>query len=83
LGQALALAWFLAWDGMARAQISYDSGEDTVFSHSETVPFWISGQFNDIIQLNPRFPSQYSGTNSFKNSSDVSDTMVSRTPLSV
>jgi high affinity Mn2+ porin len=72
-----AIIWFLAWKGIARAQIGYDNGQDTVFNHSQTSPIWISGQVNDIIQFNPRFPAQYSGTNSFKNSADVSDTVVS------
>ena len=54
----------------ARAQISYDTGDDTVFAHSETLPFWISAQGNYIFQWHPRFHAQYSGPNSFERASE-------------
>jgi high affinity Mn2+ porin len=73
---AALLVWFLAWGAAARAQLSYDTGQDTVFVHSETSPFWISGQINSIFQGNPRFPAQYSGTNSFVNASKAAATVV-------
>jgi hypothetical protein len=42
-----------------------DSGDIlTVFPHSETARYWISGQANVIFQWHPRFPAKYSGANS-------------------
>jgi hypothetical protein len=73
---AALVVWFLASSAAARAQLSYDSGQDTVFVHSKTSPFWISGQINSIFQWNPRFPAQYSGTNSFVNASKAAATTV-------
>ncbi len=37
-----------------------------MFPHSETAPYWISGQLNVISQANPRFHSPYHGPNSFR-----------------
>lgn len=45
-----------------------DSGSGdilTLFPHSETSRYWISGQANIILQWNPSLPAKYSGTNSF------------------
>ena len=36
----------------------------TVFPHSNTAPYWISGQANVILQWHPTFPAKYSGPNS-------------------
>jgi high affinity Mn2+ porin len=36
----------------------------TMFPHSTTLPFWISGQTNIIFQSHPNFHSPYTGTNS-------------------
>lgn len=36
----------------------------TVFPHSETSRYWISGQANIVFQWHPSFPARYSGTNS-------------------
>jgi high affinity Mn2+ porin len=74
---AAMIGWLLAWGSPARAQMSYDNGQDTVFTHSQTSCFWISGQVNDILQWNPRFPADYSGPNSFPNASKAADTIVS------
>ena len=41
-----------------------DSDPLTLFPHSETSRYWISGQANFIFQWHPRFPSPYSGPNS-------------------
>ncbi len=38
----------------------------TVFPHSETSRYWISGQANIIFQWHPSFPAKYSGTNSLQ-----------------
>ena len=48
---------------------------DTLFEHSQTGKWWISGQANFIFQANGNFYAQYSGHNSFKN---VSDNALSR-----
>jgi len=37
----------------------------TVFPHSETSRYWISGQANLVFQWHGSFPAQYTGTNSF------------------
>ncbi|MGA7925467.1 MAG: carbohydrate porin [Candidatus Sulfotelmatobacter sp.] len=36
----------------------------TMFPHSESSRYWISGQANVILQWHPSFPAQYSGPNS-------------------
>jgi high affinity Mn2+ porin len=38
----------------------------TLFPHSETSRYWISGQANVILQWHPAFPAQYSGPNSLR-----------------
>src|ERR1700733_12238473 len=38
----------------------------TLFPHSETSRYWISGQANIILQWHPAFHSPYSGPNSFQ-----------------
>jgi high affinity Mn2+ porin len=38
----------------------------TLFPHSETSRYWISGQANIVLQWHGNFPAPYSGTNSFK-----------------
>jgi len=48
---------------------SDDSGETdtlTVFPHSQTSRYWISGQANIILQWHPAFRSKYSGHNSLR-----------------
>jgi hypothetical protein len=60
----------------ARADIDYASGEDTVFTHSATAPYWLSGQLNSIFQWHPRFPADYSGTHSFEHASEQADSVV-------
>ena len=45
-----------------------DSGNEdvlTLFPHSETSRYWISGQANFILQWHDTFPAAYSGKNSF------------------
>src|SRR5579863_1129551 len=38
----------------------------TLFPHSETSRYWISGQANFIFQWHPSFPAPYTGTNSLR-----------------
>ena len=47
------------------------SPPDTMFEHSQTAKWWVSGQANFIFQANGDFYAQYSGTNSFKNKADT------------
>ena len=42
----------------------------TLFPHSETSRYWISGQANIIFQWHPSFPAVYSGTNSLRPESE-------------
>jgi high affinity Mn2+ porin len=66
---ACLLCAILAWSP-ALAEIDYDTGNDTVFAHSETLPWWLSAQGNYIFQWHPRFHAQYSGPNSFDHASE-------------
>ena len=72
-GLALLLAvstgsWAQAADGMASA--TSDSAPDdpvlTMFPHSQTSRWWVSGQDNIIMQWHPSFDAKYSGPNSFR-----------------
>src|SRR5208282_6529418 len=53
-----------------RAQINYETGQDTVFAHSDAVPWWLSAQCNVIFQWHPHFHAEYSGPNSFEHASE-------------
>jgi len=54
-----------------------DSGEMlTLFPHSETAPFWISGQANVILQWHGSFPAKYSGPNSFRSEAESATSKV-------
>ena len=53
----------------ATAPVTQDSDSDssdplTVFPHSESSRYWISGQANIILQWHPMFPAKYTGPNS-------------------
>ncbi len=41
-----------------------EEGPTTIFPHSDTAPWWISGQINVIFQAHPSFHAPYSGPNS-------------------
>jgi high affinity Mn2+ porin len=49
---------------------------DTVFPHSESARYWISGQVNIILQAHAGFRALYSGQNSFTNWSQSATTHV-------
>lgn len=53
-----------------RADITYDTGDDTFFAHSDVLPFWLSAQANLVFQWHPRFHADYSGANSFERASE-------------
>jgi high affinity Mn2+ porin len=44
--------------------------QDSVFDHSQTTPWWLSGQGNFIAEWHPRFHADYSGPNSFEHASE-------------
>ncbi|HYK64156.1 MAG TPA: carbohydrate porin [Patescibacteria group bacterium] len=54
----------------------YTSGNETVFAHSDTLPWWLSAQSNTIFQWHPRFHADYSGPNSLDRLSDQAATEV-------
>jgi hypothetical protein len=74
LAASLAL-FFVALAPAARAQsaaapapaseASSNASAVTLFPHSDTTRWWISGQTNIIFQWHSTFPAAYSGTNSF------------------
>jgi hypothetical protein len=49
----------------------------TMFPHSQTARYWISGQDNIIFQYHPSFSTQYSGPNSFTPASNNATSNVS------
>jgi high affinity Mn2+ porin len=64
------LVAIVSFGSVAHAQFDYDNGQDTVFQHSETLPWWLSGQGNFIFQWHPSFHADYSGPNSFEHASE-------------
>ena len=76
----LALLLCLAFPRVSRAQGSAPAANDqasaasgasadqdaplTMFAHSNTSRYWISGQANVVLQWHPTFPAQYTGPNS-------------------
>jgi high affinity Mn2+ porin len=48
-----------------------ESSDDlTLFRHSETSRYWVSGQVNVILQWHTSFPAAYSGTNSLRSTAE-------------
>jgi high affinity Mn2+ porin len=61
----------------AAAPEDSDAGDVlTLLPHSETAPFWISGQANVIFQFHGTFPAKYSGPNSFRDESESATSKV-------
>ena len=48
----------------------------TIFPHSESTPYWISGQANIIFQANTPFHSPYQGPNSFHNGGEYKTSLL-------
>jgi len=48
----------------AKPEESTPDGQVTLFPHSETSRYWISGQANIVFQWHPDFPAKYNGPNS-------------------
>jgi hypothetical protein len=55
---------------------SADAGALTVFPHSESSRYWISGQANVVFQWHPSFPARYSGPNSLTPSAQSATTHI-------
>ena len=55
---------------------SADAGALTVFPHSESSRYWISGQANIVFQWHPSFPAKYSGPNSLTPSAQSATTHI-------
>jgi hypothetical protein len=53
-------------DASARVDSPPDEPALTIFPHSRTTRWWVSGQDNIISQWHPSFDAHYSGPNSFK-----------------
>ncbi|HEX3094474.1 MAG TPA: hypothetical protein VHW72_17690 [Candidatus Angelobacter sp.] len=47
-----------------------DSSSTTIFPHSETARWWVSGQVNIVFQAHPDFHALYSGPNSLSASAE-------------
>ena len=67
---AISLLCAILASPQAMAELNYDTGQDTVFAHSDTLPFWLSAQGNFVFQWHPRFPADYSGPHSFEHASE-------------
>ena len=52
--------------GQVQTAPQADDPSVTLFPHSQTAPYWISGQDNVIFQWHPSFDARYSGRNSFR-----------------
>ncbi len=48
----------------------------TLFPHSETSRWWVSGQGNIVFQWHPSFPAAYSGPNSLRNKAESATSKV-------
>jgi hypothetical protein len=60
----------MAQDEGANPQKPADDPVLTMFPHSQTARWWVSGQDNIISQWHPSFDAKYSGPNSFKTHSE-------------
>jgi high affinity Mn2+ porin len=63
-------------DDVSSAQPPAPDAEGNIFPHSQTAPWWISGQANIIFQAHPGFHSPYQGANSFHNAGEYKTSML-------
>ena len=52
--------------GAADPPTEEEAESSTMFPHSQTARWWVSGQFNTILQAHPAFHAAYSGPNSLQ-----------------
>jgi len=71
--------WFKTWIAASMVLVASVHGQSaataddpvvTLFPHSQTTPYWISGQDNIIFQWHPAFDAAYSGRNSFRSQAE-------------
>lgn len=80
-----AVGLLLVCTNRLKAQDEQGSGRDaspddplvTMFPHSQTARWWVSGQDNIIMQWHPSFEARYSGPNSFKTHAEQATSNVS------
>jgi high affinity Mn2+ porin len=81
LGTGVPAAWTqTASDSTpSSAPDSSEAGDPvlTMFPHSQTSRWWVSGQSNIILQWHPSFDAKYSGPNSFKSHSEQATSNIS------
>jgi len=56
--------------GQSQTETPADDPSVTLFPHSQTSRYWISGQDNIIFQWHPSFDAAYSGRNSFRSTAE-------------
>jgi high affinity Mn2+ porin len=80
------------FSGETKVAVGRTSGEEvsveeddptSMFPHSNTSPFWISGQANIIFQTHPPFHALYSGPNSLSNAGEYKTSLVGTIYLGV
>ena len=72
-GAVIAGPLFVVSTGTAGGQDQSPPADEpavTLFPHSETARYWISGQSNIIFQWHPPFDADYSGPNSFRSKAE-------------
>jgi len=60
-----------------------DDPSPSMFNHSDSSPFWISGQANIIFQAHPPFHAAYSGDNSLSNAGEYKTSLLGTLYLGV
>jgi high affinity Mn2+ porin len=53
-----------------------DVDPQTIFPHSDSARWWLSGQVNSILQAHPDFPAKYSGQNSLQPVGEIHDSRI-------
>jgi high affinity Mn2+ porin len=53
-----------------------EADPQTIFSHSDSARWWLSGQINTILQGHPAFSAKYSGQNSLQPEGEVHDSRI-------
>ena len=57
-------------ESSAEGATDASGGATTIFPHSQTSRWWVSGQSNTIFQAHPSFHADYSGPNSFSSAAE-------------
>ena len=70
VGVSLALGLTTIAHGQVESTTPADDPALTLFPHSQTAPYWVSGQDNIIFQWHPSFDAPYSGPHSFNSQAE-------------